>query len=104
MRKNEAIKKGRLGNKWHITYNYIKQTKNRIAIYKIESNPTNDTQKAVAISLLNNLLGRFGISLEQDVTKLLTYKQFMIVSNMYPITSYHIISDDLHKRLSKLKI
>lgn len=104
MRKNEAIKKGRLGNKWHITYNYIKQTKNRIAIYKIESNPTNDTQKAVAKSLLNNLLGRFGISLEQDVTKLLTYKQFMIVSNMYPITSYHIIYDDLHKRLSKLKI
>ncbi len=65
-------------------------------VYKIKSNPTNDTQKAVAKSLLNNLLGRFGISLEQDVTKLLTYKQFMIVSNMYAVTSYNRISDDLY--------
>jgi hypothetical protein len=31
-------------------------------IYKIKSNPKSDTEKTIAKSLLNNLLGRFGIS------------------------------------------
>ena len=30
-------------------------------VYKIKSNPSNACQKAMAKSLLNNLLGRFGI-------------------------------------------
>ena len=37
-------------------------------IYNIKSNSTNDTQKSIAKSLLNNLLDRFGISLDKPIT------------------------------------
>lgn len=39
-------------------------------IYNIKANPANNTQKSIAKSLLNNLLGRFGIRLDKSVTKI----------------------------------
>jgi hypothetical protein len=40
-------------------------------VYKFKSNPKNPTQKSMAKSLLNNLLGRFGINLFKPITKIM---------------------------------
>ena len=63
-------------------------------VYEIKSNPINQSQKAMAKSLLNNLLGRFGISLEKPITEILSYKEFDNKMLMYKIMSYKIISDN----------
>nr|YP_009543519.1 DNA polymerase type B [Coniothyrium glycines]AYU74409.1 DNA polymerase type B [Coniothyrium glycines] len=61
-------------------------------IYSIKSNPINDTQKSMAKSLLNNLLGRFGIGLDKAVTTIVDEKAFEIISSMHKVTSYKVIS------------
>lgn len=45
-------------------------------IYKIKSNPINPTQKSIAKSLLNNLLGRFGINLDKSTTEVMSSQIF----------------------------
>ena len=45
-------------------------------IYPIKSNTQNKSQKAMAKSLLNNLLGRFGISLDKAITEILSAAKF----------------------------
>ena len=66
-------------------------------VYNIKSNPINKTQKSMAKSLLNNLLGRFGIKLDKAVTKLVTKKIFDRISVMHRVVSYLIIGE--HKVL-----
>ena len=61
-------------------------------IYSIKSDPINKTQKSIAKSLLNNLLGRFGINLEKSTTKVLTNKRFESISHVYKIGSVIDIS------------
>ena len=51
-----------LVKKKNVFTNYINK------IYDIKSNPINPSQKTMAKSLLNNLLGRFGISMDKPVT------------------------------------
>ena len=63
-------------------------------VYPIKSNTTNKSQKAMAKSLLNNLLGRFGINIYRPVTELLTSKAFDRKMLMHKIMSYREISDD----------
>lgn len=63
-------------------------------IYKIKSFPKDDTQKQTAKSILNNLLGRFGIRLEKSVTKVLTSKNFHILSHTRAIISYKLLGND----------
>lgn len=63
-------------------------------VYKIKSNPINPSQGAMAKSLLNNLLGRFGINLEKPVTEVLSYRVYDIKSLMHKITSHKQISED----------
>lgn len=50
-------------------------------VYKIKSTTTNKSQKTMAKSLLNNLLGRFGINLEKPITKIVSKKEFDIIYN-----------------------
>lgn len=52
-------------------------------IYKLKANPVNKSQKSIAKSLLNNLLGRFGISLDKPKTELVSNKRFDIISMMH---------------------
>lgn len=61
-------------------------------IYGIKSNPINKTQKSLAKSLLNNLLGRFGISLDRAITEIVNEERFEIISSMHKVTSYKTIS------------
>jgi len=48
----------------------------------------------MAKSLLNNLLGRFGITLDKSVTKLVTTKTFDEKAVMNKITSYKKVAED----------
>ena len=63
-------------------------------VYDIKSKPINASQKAMAKSLLNNLLGRFGINLEKPVTEVLSHKAFENKMLMCKIMSYKEISND----------
>jgi DNA polymerase type B, organellar and viral len=64
------------------------------AIYNIKSNPKNKTQKAIAKSLLNNLLGRFGINRDKAITNVMSQVEFSRRSIRNKITSYKEISKD----------
>lgn len=63
-------------------------------IYHFKSNPISKTQKSMAKSLLNNLLGRFGIGLEKAVTKILTTSTFNTKGLFQRILSYKVISNN----------
>jgi len=52
-------------------------------IYGLKANPINNSQKSIAKSLLNNLLGRFGISLDKPITEVVRQKKFDTISSMY---------------------
>lgn len=45
-------------------------------------------------SLLNNLLGRFGINMERPITRILDRKTFNIKSFIHKVTSEKEISED----------
>ena len=63
-------------------------------IYKIKSNPINSTQKSLAKSLLNNLLGRFGIQIYKPITDIVSVKTMDTICAMRKVTSYTQISKD----------
>ena len=63
-------------------------------IYKIKSNPINNTQKSLAKSLLNNLMGRFGIGLDKPVTKNVNRKIFEELMLTNKIVSYEEITEN----------
>lgn len=63
-------------------------------IYKIKSNPINDAQKSMAKSLLNNLLGRFGINFDRPITDVLNTADYKVKSVMNKIVSYKQISNE----------
>lgn len=64
------------------------------SVYTIKSNPKNSSQKAIAKSLLNNLLGRFGINFEKGISEIMSIKTFNQKSVMNKIISYKEIGDD----------
>lgn len=45
-------------------------------IYAIKANTINVTQKYIAKSLLNNLLGKFGIYLDKSITEIMSPEEF----------------------------
>lgn len=63
-------------------------------IYQIKSNALNKTQRGIAKSLLNNLLGRFAIALDKDISVIVNYKTFREMLTMKKITSYKSITND----------
>lgn len=62
-------------------------------VYNIKANALDKTQKSIAKSLLNNLLGRFGIMLDKSVTDLVSINRFNEISIMHKITSYKQVSE-----------
>ena len=62
-------------------------------VYSIKADPVNPSQKAMAKSLLNNLLGRFGINLEKPITEVLSNETFQKKMLMCKIMSYKQISE-----------
>jgi hypothetical protein len=63
-------------------------------IYKLKANPTNKSKKSLAKSLLNNLLGRFGISLDKPITEVLDENMFDVISMRHKIMNYKVIAED----------
>jgi hypothetical protein len=63
-------------------------------VYSIKSNPKNSSQKAMAKSLLNNLLGRFGINLDKPITKIMKEVKYREISLMHKVTSIKQITKD----------
>ena len=63
-------------------------------IYKIKSQAINAVQKSMAKSLLNNLLGRFGIKLDNSVTDILSIDRFNKLATMKKINSYKQLDND----------
>lgn len=57
-------------------------------VYKNKSNPVNDVQKSMAKSLLNNLLGRFGIRLDKGITDIISSNSFNSLSTIKKVNSY----------------
>lgn len=54
-------------------------------IYNIKSKSKSDTEKAIAKSLLNNLLGWFGIRIDRTTTKILPQNKYDTLSRMKKI-------------------
>lgn len=63
-------------------------------VYSIKTNPKDNTQKQTAKSILNNLMGRFGIRLEKSVTKVLSGKSFDILSTRKAVISEKYLGND----------
>jgi len=61
-------------------------------IYGIKSNPKDSTQKSMAKSLLNNLLGRFGIQMDKPTTEIVNLKAMDTISAMKKVVSSENIS------------
>lgn len=62
-------------------------------IYAIKTNPIDETPKSRTKSLLNYLLGRFGIRLEKTVTKILVNDSFEVLSRKKSIVSHKATGD-----------
>lgn len=62
-------------------------------IYNRKVNASNSVQKAISKSLLNNLLGRFGIQLEKYKTYLVDEDTFNTISIIREVKSYNNIRD-----------
>lgn len=79
-------------------YNFDKQanvfTKYVDKIYAIKSSTKDKRQRTVAKSLLNNLLGRFGINIEKTIIDVISQKDFDRISVMNKISSYKNISNN----------
>lgn len=60
-------------------------------MYTHKSNATNSTKKSTAKSLLNNLLGRFGIDLQKYETSLLTDDEFESMLHVRDIKGHNLI-------------
>ena len=63
-------------------------------VYKIKSNPRNDTEKSIAKSLLNNLLGRFGIDISKPRSDIVSESKFGTLCTMHKIHNHQDIGDD----------
>lgn len=56
--------------------------------YNIKSNSSDNVEKAIAKSLLNNLLGRFGIRLDEGVSDIVSLDTFNKLALMKKVNSY----------------
>ena len=63
-------------------------------IYKLKSTTTNKSLRAVSKSLLNNLLGRFGIDIEKAKTVIVDKDTFQTMATMYKFKGYKELSDN----------
>ena len=63
-------------------------------IYKIKSAPINAVQRSMAKSLLNNLLGRFGIKLDKSVSDIVSIDTFNKWATMKKINNYKQLDND----------
>lgn len=61
--------------------------------YKIKSTTTDNVMKSIAKSLLNNLLGRFGLNIDKFITELVSQERYYEILQYKPIKSVKYIGD-----------
>ena len=61
--------------------------------YKIKSTTTDEVMKSIAKSLLNNLLGRFGLNIDKSITELVSQERYYEILQYKPIKSVKYIGD-----------
>ncbi len=91
-----AVENGYIINiKWGYKFNRVSNvfTKYVENLYKMKSYPKNITQKNLAKSLLNNLIGRFGMDIIKPVTEIVDSKTFNEISLTRKITTWKKITD-----------
>ena len=92
-----AVENGYVINiKWGYKFNRVSDlfTKYVENLYKMKSYPKNITQKNLAKSLLNNLIGRFGLDINKPITEIVDSKTFNEISLTRKITAQNKITDD----------
>ena len=80
------------GYTFSISYNIFTNYINTIYQHKVNS--TNIVEKSISKSLLNNLLGRFGIKLDKSITEIVSTKRFSIMRLINKISGYQILWED----------
>ena len=64
------------------------------SLYAIKSTTNDLTEKAVSKSLLNNLLGRFGMSINKPITEIVDNNKLELICCTRKVNSYKTITDD----------
>ena len=62
-------------------------------LYKVKANNTGSI-KIIAKSLLNNLLGRFGMDFNKPITKIVNEEEFDFINSTCKVKSYDMITDN----------
>ncbi|WP_345624932.1 DNA polymerase, partial [Streptomyces ziwulingensis] len=63
-------------------------------LYKIKSTTRNKVEKAVSKSLLNNLLGRFGLNIYKSTTEIVDRERLNYLISTRNFTSYYKITNN----------
>lgn len=74
--------------RWGYKFNRVKDVFSEYVnkLYNMKSKPSNITQKLLAKSLLNNLLGRFGIYLDKPITEIMNENKLREVFLIHKVT------------------
>ena len=90
------VKYGYTFNKVHKVFDkYINE------FYGIKSRSANPAMKVIAKSLLNNLLGRFGLDINKMITRLLSYDEYLYILQTREIRNVKYIKDKVLLTYSK---
>jgi len=65
-------------------------------IYKIKSSTKDSVERNLSKSLLNNLLGRFGLDINKATSKILSHDSYATIAAKYPIVSETTLEDNWH--------
>lgn len=63
-------------------------------LYEIKRSTRNPVEKTMSKSLLNNLLGRFGLNINKAEVKIVNNDQYVEIASKYPLTSEVIIDNN----------
>ena len=79
------------GYKFNKSYNVFDSYVNEF--YQLKRNTSDPVERSIAKSLLNNLLGRFGLNIEKDITELVDDTKFNSILQTKKIKSFKDISE-----------
>lgn len=63
-------------------------------IYEKKLDSSNPVRKALAKSLLNNLIGRFGINIDKNITQIVNYDKFQLINSIFDVNSCEELDRD----------
>ena len=81
------------GYKFNKEYNVFKEYIDRF--YKIKSTTGSSVTRMVAKSLLNNLIGRFGLNIDKTVTRLISYQEYQEILQYKQVHNVVFIDDEV---------